>query len=220
MSPQTLFVTATGTDLGKTHVACALLRAMIQRRTPLDVFKPVLSGFDIAETSDAGRLLRAMGRSLIDLDKVSPLRFRAPLAPPSAARAEGKRLMLDELVRLCRARMTGPLLIEGAGGVMSPMAEDGTNLDLMAALGAPALLVTGSYLGAISHTLTAIEALKARAMPIAAIVVSQSVEADAPPLAEIEQSLAQYAGGIPRFVAPRSQEFDAAPLAAALYGAP
>lgn len=219
MTAQTLFVTATGTDLGKTHVACALIKALIRRRVPIEVFKPVLSGFDKAEGSDAGRLLRAMGRSLIDLDRVSPLRFHAPLAPPSAARAEGKRLTLDLLTGLCRARMTGPLLIEGAGGVMSPIAEDGTNLDLMESLGAPALLVCGSYLGAVSHTLTAIEVLKVRAVPLAAIVISESA-GEAPPLAEIEQGLAQYAAGIPRFVAPRRQEFGAGPLATALYGAP
>ena len=82
----TLFVTATGTDVGKTFVACALLRELNRRRISIEPFKPVLSGFTDPESSDAGRLLRAAGRSLMDLAKVSPLRFRAALAPPSAAR--------------------------------------------------------------------------------------------------------------------------------------
>jgi dethiobiotin synthetase len=219
MTPQTLFITATGTDVGKTYVACALLKTLVRRRMPIEAFKPVLSGFDDVESSDAGRLLRAMGRSLIEFDKISPLRFRAPLAPPSAARAERRRIMLDQLIGLCRARMTGPLLIEGAGGVMSPIAEDGTNLDLIAALAVPALLVTGSYLGAVSHTLTAIEALKSRGVPLAAIVISESA-GDNPPLAEIEEPLRHYAGEVPHFVAPRGQEFDAGKFGSALYGAP
>jgi dethiobiotin synthetase len=115
--------------------------------------------------------------------------------------------------------MTGPLLIEGAGGVMSPIAEDGTNLDLMAELGAPALLVTGSYLGAVSHTLTAIEAMKVRAVPVVAIVVSES-EGEAPPLAEIEGALARFAPGIPRFTAERKRDFNVGRFAEALYRAP
>jgi dethiobiotin synthetase len=213
----TVFVTATGTEVGKTFVACALIRALVRRGTPIDAFKPVLSGFTTAAESDAGQLLLTLGRPLIDLARMSPLRFRAALAPPSAARAEGVRLELDTLAALCRERIGGPLIIEGAGGVMSPMAEDGTNLDLIAALDVPALLVTGSYLGAVSHTLTAIEAMRARGVAIAAIVVSES-EGDPPPLTEIEGALARFAGDIPRFVARRATNFDAAPLAKALYG--
>jgi dethiobiotin synthetase len=214
----TLFVTATGTDVGKTFVACALIRELNRRRINVEPFKPVLSGFTDPESSDAGRLLRAAGRSLMDLAKVSPLRFRAALAPPSAARAEGVDLRLAQLVEMCRERMTGPLLIEGAGGVMSPIAEDGTNLDLIAALQAPALLVTGSYLGAVSHTLTAIEAMRARNVPIVAIVVSES-EGNPPPLAEIEGALDRFAPGIARFTAQRQADFNVGRFAETLYRA-
>ena len=73
------------------------------------------------------------------------------------------------------------LVIEGAGGVMSPIAEDATNLDLFAELGLEVILVTGSYLGAVSHTLTAIAALQVRGVAVAAIVVSESM-GDAPPI--------------------------------------
>ncbi len=66
------------------------------------------------------------------------------------------------------------MLIEGAGGVMSPIDDSHTVLDLIAGLGHPAVLVTGSYLGAISHTLTAICALKSRGVPIQGVLVSES----------------------------------------------
>lgn len=213
---ETVFITATGTDVGKTYVACALIRTLIRRGLRIEAFKPVLSGFDDPEVSDAGRLLRAMGRSLIDLPKMSPFRFKAPLAPPSAARLEGVGLSLSHLESLCRERMVGPLLIEGAGGVMSPIAEDGTNLDLIAALEVPALLVTGSYLGAVSHALTAIEAMAARGVTVAAIVVSES-EGVSPALSEIEEALHRYVPRIPRFTAPRAENFDAARLSEPLY---
>lgn len=211
-----LFVTATGTDVGKTYVAAALVRELVRRGRPLEVVKPVLSGFDDAATSDAGRLLEAMGRPLSELDRMSPLRFAAPLAPPSAARAEGRTLELATLAELCRARLGEHLLIvEGAGGVMSPLAEGATNLDLIVELDAEALLVAGSYLGSVSHTLTALEVLRARGVRVAALVISES-EGAPPPMSEMLEAMARFAPGLAVFVAPRSESFDARPLADAL----
>jgi dethiobiotin synthetase len=209
----TLFVTATGTDVGKTHVACALIQALRAADRPVDAFKPVLSGFDGPDGSDAARLLEALGQPLSALDRMSPLRFAAPLAPPSAARQEARWLELADLTGLCLARMdtTDLLLIEGAGGIMSPLAEGATNLDLADNLRAPILLVTGSYLGAVSHTLTAIEVIRARGLTIAAIVVSES-PGEAPDLSEITTALAEFAPDLPVVTAPRAEVWDASPL--------
>lgn len=221
MPPRLLALSATGTDVGKTFVGCALIRALRQRGRAVEAFKPVLSGFTEADAaqSDAGLLLEALGRPLSDLDRMSPLRFAEPLAPPSAARMEGVRLSLDHLERLCRARQaeTGEalLILEGAGGVMSPLAEDGLNLDLFERLQAPVLLVGGSYLGAVSHALTAILAVRSRGLSVAGFVVSESV-GDNPPLSEMSEGLARFAPGIPVFVALRRESFDAGPLADAL----
>ena len=209
-----LFITATGTDVGKTYVACALIRALRAHKRPVDAFKPVLSGFDGPDGSDAARLLDALGRPLTDLDRMSPLRFRAPLAPPSAARAEGHTLTLSDLSARCRERTSetdGLLLIEGAGGIMSPLAEGVTNLDLAAELGLPVLLVTGSYLGAVSHSLTALEAIKARKLVVTALVVSES-EGDPPALSEIIGALQTFAAAVPVVVASRGKTWDASNL--------
>ena len=213
----TVFITATGTDIGKTHVACALIRALRAQGRPVDAFKPVLSGYDVFEGSDAARLLAALGKTEADLDLMSPLRFAAPLAPPSAARAEGARLDLADLVARCRKRAAsteGLLLIEGAGGVMSPIAENATNLELICELHAPAIVVTGSYLGAVSHTLTALETLWSRGVAICAVAISESEAA--PPLAEITDALATFAPYIPVVIAARARDWDASPLAALL----
>lgn len=182
------FVGGVHTDVGKTHVACALLRRGRARGIRVDAFKPVVSGFDLEDwsASDPARLLVAMGRPLraSALDEVAPLRFSAPLAPPAAARREGRSVTLEELERLCRARLLASpaelFLIEGAGGVMSPLAEKSTCLDLMQLLSLPVVLVGGSYLGGISHLLTALESLKARGVRVAAVVLSESSGSDTP----------------------------------------
>ena len=209
-----LFVTGAHTDVGKTYVACAMLRAARAKGLSVAALKPAVSGIDEADwaQSDPGRLLAAMGRplTLAELDAIAPLRFTAPLSPPMAARREGVDLRISTLTDFCRAGLAAStadlMLVEGAGGVMSPMAEDGTGLDLMAALGLPSVVVGGSYLGAISHTLTAIETLRARGLPIAAVVVSQSGEPDAPDFAQTVDSVAAFAGEVRIIAAARGEE--------------
>lgn len=211
-----LFVAGTGTDLGKTHIACALLRAARARGLSVDAFKPVVSGFDPAEpeTSDPARLAAAMGRPDAWAE-ISPRRYGAPLAPNLAARLEGDTLRMADLIADCRtwleARDTGLALVEGAGGVMSPMTDDATNLDLMTALALPVLLVAGSYLGTASHLLTALEVLRSRDLTVAAIVISESL--DAPDLAQTEEMLRAFEARTPIVVAPRNPDWDAAELA-------
>jgi len=206
-----LFVAGAHTDVGKTFAACALVRAARAKGLSVEALKPVVSGFDPADwaASDPGRLLDALGRpqTLAALDAISPLRFRAPLSPPMAARLEGAAVKLADLTAFCRAGLAAPtadlVLVEGVGGVMSPIADDGTGLDLMLALGLPSMLVGGSYLGAISHTLTALETLKARGLPVIGIVVSQDAAPDAPAFAETVASVEDFAGGVPVLAAPR-----------------
>jgi len=211
-----LFVTGTGTDIGKTYVASALIRALKAQGVPVDAFKPVVSGFDPrdAATSDPARLAAALGDPGAVL-RIAPRRYRAPLAPNVAARLEGQTLVLDDMVIDAVARAAelrdGLLLVEGAGGVMSPLTDDETNLDMIAALGAPVLLVAGSYLGAISHVLTALAALRTAGAEVAAVVMSESL--DAPDLAQTAETLTPFLNGAPLFLAPRGETWDAAALA-------
>lgn len=178
------FVTATGTDIGKSFVTAGLLRLAMGKGAALSALKPVSSGFDRTqpETSDAGILLAALGKAIniASLDAISPWRYTAPLAPDLAARQEGKIIPYSDVARFCRGylRKNSSSLIEGAGGLMSPLAEGHTCLDLAQDLSLPLLLITGSYLGAISHCLTAIEAAKSRRCEIAAILVNQSPDSD------------------------------------------
>ncbi|MDB5444909.1 MAG: bioD [Phenylobacterium sp.] len=212
LSGRALHVAGAHTDIGKTHVACGLIRAARARGLSCDAFKPVLSGFDRAHwaQSDAGRLLAALGRRDSDLDTISPLRFAAPLAPPMAARREGLRLEMAAILEHCRAWLAGSAaelrLLEGAGGLMSPIAEDGTVLDLAAALGLPSILVGGGYLGAVSHTLTALEVMRGRGLPLLAVVVSEDGGPEAPAFAETVEMVRAFAGDAPVVSAPRGED--------------
>jgi len=210
-----LFVAGTGTDIGKTHVACALIRALKARGVVVDAFKPVVSGFDPADpsSSDPARLANALGDPAA-LPRISPRRYLAPLAPNLAARLEGDVLRIDDLAADCRAALAGDhdlMLVEGAGGVMSPLTDEATNLDLIAALDLPVLLIAGSYLGTISHVLTALVALRARGARVAAIVMSESL--DAPDLVQTADALRAFEREIPIFLAPRAEHWDASDLA-------
>ncbi|HEY2660353.1 MAG TPA: dethiobiotin synthase [Caulobacteraceae bacterium] len=183
-----LFVAGAGTDVGKTHVTAGLIRSLRARGAAVSALKPLVSGFDPGDWtgSDPGRLLQALGRPLTAqaLDSLSPWRYRAPLSPDMAAGREGQSIDFDGILNLCRQRIAAAgdeiLLIEGVGGVMSPVSPTTTNLDWMVALGAPILLVTGSYLGSISHTLTAAAVIRGAGLSLSGIVVSQSAGAETP----------------------------------------
>src|SRR6185312_4226156 len=97
--------------------------------------------------------------SLDEITRISPWRFEAPLSPDMAARREGRAIDFDALVDFTRSTASPLTLVEGVGGVMVPLDEQHTTLDWMAAVGFPVMLVTGSYLGTLSHTLTAVGAL-------------------------------------------------------------
>jgi dethiobiotin synthetase len=195
------FITATGTDIGKTYVTAGLLRHL--RREGASAVKPVVSGFtaETAASSDPVQLLEAMGKAVTaeTLASISPWRFAEPLSPDMAAAREGRIVAFDALVEFCRtsvSRAKGPLFVEGVGGVMVPLDTRHTVRDWMAALGLPVVLVAGSYLGTISHTLTALDVLARARLTVAALVVNETAES-AVPHDETIETLRRFAGAIP-----------------------
>ena len=206
-----VFVTASGTDIGKTYVAEALLRQWRQSGRLVAVLKPLLSGYDPADaaSSDTGRLLTASGVAITpeSIDLVSPWRYAAPLSPDMAAAREGKTVPVDDVIAYCAAAIAEAdesgmsLLIEGIGGVMVPLDDTRTVADLIAALGIPAILVGGSYLGSLSHTLTAYEALRARNVTVDSVIISETPDSDVP-LDETRDVLARFVVPVPVEVMP------------------
>ncbi len=212
-----LFVTATGTDIGKTHVSAALLRHWRQAGKRVQALKPVMSGFDpdMADASDAGQLLAALGRAAdaSGLDAVAPWRFRAPLSPDMAAAREGRSIEFPALLAFCRAeiaRAADILLIEGVGGVMAPIDDRMTVLDWMVGLRLPVVMIAGSYLGTISHTLTALDVLARRRIDVAALVINESPVSPVP-VAETVAAIARHWQAAP--IATFARNADAAEVA-------
>jgi dethiobiotin synthetase len=203
------FVTATGTDIGKTFVTAGLISYLRGLGQPVNALKPIVSGYDssVVETSDPAVLLKALGRQVTadEIATMAPWRFRAPLSPDTAAAREGRGIDFDELIGFSRAAIaaaTGMLFIEGVGGIMVPLDNKRTVLDWMAALNLPLILVVGGYLGAISHTLTALDVLAQRRQKLAAIVVSES-ERGTVELDDTVGSIARFANDVPVIGLPR-----------------
>lgn len=209
-----LFVTGAGTGVGKTLVARLLIRELRSRGRAVAALKPIVTGYDAssAEQSDTALLLAALGvtAQASAVDRVSPWRFRAALAPDMAAAREGRTVPFEALVEHCRKFDDSVTIIEGVGGVMVPLDAQHTVIDWIESLRTPTLLVTGSYLGAISHTLTAVTALSMRRIDLRGVIASESAEQPAP-LAETVAAISRHVPDIPVVALPRLSELDAAP---------
>ncbi len=204
------FITATGTDLGKTWLTAGLLAACRAQDRPARALKPVMSGYDPARHADS------------DIAKVGAGRtawcYAAPLSPDRAAAKEGKAIDFAALVDFCRGeidRNDGLLLIEGVGGAMAPLTARHTVRDWIAALEIPALLVCGSYLGALSHTLTALAALREVGVVPAMLIVNETAGSTVS-LEDTLASLTPHLGDIPVAVLRRDDLAGVARLASSL----
>ncbi|HEY4029442.1 MAG TPA: dethiobiotin synthase [Caulobacteraceae bacterium] len=206
------FVTGAGTDIGKTWASAQLLRHWRLKGLEPDAVKPVASGYDPArpEDSDAAALLRALGRPVTaeTVEAMTPIRLRAPLSPDQAARREGAWISARSAAMACQGPMAlakGPVLVEGAGGAMTPLNDSETMLDLALALGLPSIFLTGSYLGAISHALTGLAAMRARGAAVALVLVNETPGSTVD-LHETAETLRSHAHGTPVLAVPRDAD--------------
>jgi dethiobiotin synthetase len=169
------FITATGTDIGKTYVTTSLCFQLITQGYKVRAIKPIISGWS-DEDNDTFRIIRSLGEEVnqTTIHNTSPWRFSAPLSPDMAAFRENRTILFAELVEFCCNPQLNQacdfLLIEGAGGVMTPAGISHTQLDLCRATLAQAIVITGSYVGSISHCLSACAMLDE---PV--IIVNESV---------------------------------------------
>jgi len=176
-----LFVTGTDTEVGKTYVTCLVARALNESGVSVGAYKPACSGSFRDTTGrkiweDIEALHAAIGGDF-ERDLICPQRFEAPAAPPVAAEMEGRRID-ESLLAGGAARWTGRcevLLVEGAGGLLSPIGTEMTNADLALRLGYPLLIVARGGLGTINHTLLTIEAARSRGLPMAGVILNDVV---------------------------------------------
>ena len=189
-----LLVTGTDTGVGKTFVACALATALRSRGRRVGVLKPVETGVE-QEPQDALRLRAAAGDPS-PLDDVCPYRLRAPLAPDVAARLEHVRIDLDRIVALiARRRATvDTLLVEGAGGLLVPIAGRETWLDLAVRAALPVLIVGANRLGTINHCALTVRVAQTAGLAVRGIVLSEPVPDPDPSTATNAAAIADLTG--------------------------
>ena len=183
MATRGLFIAGTNTEVGKTHVAAMIARSIVQSGRRVGVYKPAASGCPEAAdglvAEDAVALWEAAGRPL-SLEQVCPQRFLAPLAPPRAALAESRRVDAQLLRTGLEPWLAASevVIVEGAGGLMSPLSDVDYNIDLAAELGLPLVIVAANELGVINATLQTLITARARApkLPIAGVVLNQATQ--------------------------------------------
>lgn len=200
---QSFFITASGTGVGKTLVTAALCWQLRSAGKSVTALKPVISGYDEKDPeSDVAVILRSCNLTPTPalVQAISPWRFSEALSPNMAAAHEGRNIDDEQLVEFCRAHEqlgTDIVLVEGVGGIMVPLAERFTVRDWAGELGWPVIMVTGSYLGALSHTLTACEAMAVRGIKLHALVVNESDNSSV----SLDETAASLASFLPTDVA-------------------
>lgn len=177
-----LFVTGTDTGVGKTFVSTLIIGELRAAGLTVGAYKPACSGavetLDGPVWEDVEALYEATG-GLFDRDRISPQRFLAPLAPPVAAKSEERTIHAD-LLRSGAEWWSGKcdvLIVEGAGGLLCPLTETETFVDLAVSLGLPVLIVARATLGTINHSLLTIEAARRRGLTVAGVVLNEVVPA-------------------------------------------
>lgn len=201
MLPRGLFVTGTDTGVGKTVVAAAMALALRARGHRVGVMKPAESGCPRTDgrllAPDAAFLLEAAGCSAA-METVNPYALAAPLAPALAAELEG--VLIDiERIRACYRQLAAEhdvVLVEGAGGLLTPLSGQLTMRDLAVELALPAVVVVRNALGAINHAALTVEAARHAALPVVGLVLNHpSPELD--PAARTNADALRRWGGAP-----------------------
>jgi dethiobiotin synthase len=163
-----VFVTGTDTDVGKTVVSAAVMHRL-RRHVPVRYWKPIQTGIEEADdTATVAHLGRCTDAELLR----SGIRLPRPLSPHLAARLSRTTIAIAPLVEAARTAPAGRFwVVEGAGGVLVPINDDETMLDVMAALQLPVVVAARSTLGTINHTLLTLQALRLRQLRIAGVVM-------------------------------------------------
>lgn len=185
---KTVIVTGTDTEVGKTYISCLILKQLKAAGVSVGAYKPVCSG---AVPADDGGLLWEDVRQLAEAigwtgpqDYICPQRFHAAVAPNTAAAKQATEV--DELLLTQGAQVwlheASHLLIEGAGGFLSPLSENATSATLAEAFACPVVVVAANRLGTLNHTVLTVEAIRRRGLSLNAIIlndVAQNSDDDA-----------------------------------------
>jgi dethiobiotin synthetase len=168
-----IFVTGTGTEVGKTVVAAAIARTRAAAGEQVRVFKPAVSGLDDPGETDHALLRRASGSPQSDAE-IAPYRFGPPVSPHLAAALAGRDIDTVALEGAARSAGEGAdfLVCEGVGGFLVPITETYLVRDLAVELALPVVIAASPGLGTINHTLLTLAAVRAAGLTVAAVVLT------------------------------------------------
>jgi dethiobiotin synthetase len=176
-----VFVTGTGTEVGKTVVAAAIARSLAAEGRRVAVFKPALTGLEDPGEPDHELLRRAAGSGQSD-EEIAPYRYGPPASPHLAAALAGEEIDPARLRAGAERAASGAevLVCEGVGGLLVPLAPGYLVRDLAADLGLPLVIAASPGLGTINHTLLTIAAARAAAIEVAKVVLTPWPESPTP----------------------------------------
>lgn len=172
-APSGVFVTGTGTEVGKTVVAAAIARTAAAAGLTVGVFKPAVSGLDEGGEPDHAMLRRASGSAQSD-DEIAPYRYGPPVSPHLAAELAGEAIDPVRLRNAAQAAAAGAgmLVVEGVGGLLVPLTLGYLVRDLARDLGLPMVIAASPGLGTINHTLLTIESARAVGLEVGGVVLT------------------------------------------------
>jgi dethiobiotin synthetase len=168
-----IFVTGTGTEVGKTVVAATIAHTLAAKGQRVHVFKPAVTGLDEGVEPDHALLRRASGSEQSN-EQIAPYRYGPPASPHLAAALVGEQIDPERLRQTARtaAENADVLVCEGVGGLLVPLSPTYLVRDLAADLGYPLVIVASPGLGTINHTLLTIESARTASLHVAAIVLN------------------------------------------------
>jgi dethiobiotin synthetase len=168
-----VFVTGTGTAVGKSIVAAALAHSLAAAGVRVAVFKPAVTGLDDPGEADHELLRRAAGSDQTDAE-IAPYRYGPPASPHLAAALAGAEIEPERLREAAAAAAAGAdeLVCEGVGGLLVPLAADYTVRDLASDLALPLVIAAPPGLGTINHTLLSLEAARSAGLEVEMVVLT------------------------------------------------
>lgn len=198
-----VFVTGTGTEVGKTVVAAVLAHAFAAEGKRVAVFKPAVTGLDEEGEPDHALLRRAAGSDQGD-EEIAPYRYGPPASPHLAAELAGEQVEPERLLAAARSAAAGSdaLVCEGVGGLLVPLASGYLVRDLAVDLGLPLAVAASPGLGTINHTLLTLEATRAAGLEVGLVVLTPWPEAPSP-IEESNRATIAALGGVKVETLPR-----------------
>ena len=172
-----LFISGTGTDVGKTFITENLIDLLKVKGFTVSPYKPIETGCKKIKAklipSDASKFHKLINKE-IDIDLINPYRFQQPISPNRAIRLAKKKIFIKDYINKSKLLPKNDyLVVEGAGGLYSPISTDGYNIDLITKMKMPTVLVAKDEIGVINNVLLSLDLLLKHKISVLAIILNK-----------------------------------------------